>query len=523
MDVVNSYTLISKKLSMTAQFAKIKSVFVFLLMIAGSVVAVAQTRPLGIFEGNSDIGENVKPGSAMYIQQTGQYIISGAGYNIWGDHDEFHFLWKKMKGDFILHTRAEFVGAKGVEEHRKVGFMVRSALDGKAAHVNAVVHGDGLTSLQYRRNSGAQTEEKKSTNTHANIIELERKGTTFIMRVARFGEPFVTDQVSEISLGDEVYVGLFVGSHNADVLETGVFSNVRISVPAPDTLVPYRQYLGSHIETLELASGNRQILYSSPKSLQAPNWMIDGKALIYNSEGLIYRLDFDKKEPVVINTGEVKNNNNDHVLSFDGKMLGLSSGVQKLGGSIIYTVPVAGGNPKQITPRGPSYLHGWSPDGSKLLFTGQRNNEFDIYEVPATGGREKRLTTAKGLDDGSEYSPDGKYIYFNSNRTGDMRIWRMHADGSHQEPLTSGEYHDWFPHVSPDGKWIVFLSFLKEEVKPDDHPFYKHVYLRLMPADNGKNPRVLAYVYGGQGTINTPSWSPDSKKIAFVSNSADVK
>ncbi len=476
----------------------------------------SQDNSLGIFDGHGDVGTNVKPGSATYIPQTQQYIISGAGYNIWGDHDEFHFLWKKMKGDFILYTRAEFVG-DWVDYHKKVGWMVRKDLDGKAPHINAVVHGDGLTSLQLRKTAGAVTEEIKSKLTHANIIQLERKGNTYTMRVAKYGEPFVTEK-SELDLGDEVYVGLFVGSHNTDVVETGVFSNVRISVPAWEGLVPYKDYLGSNIEIMDVASGNREIIYTFPKSLQAPNWTPDGKTLIYNRDGLIYKFDLGNRQPELINTGEVKNNNNDHVLSFDGTMLGLSSGVQKLGGSIIYTVPVNGGTPKQITPTGPSYLHGWSPDGQSLVFTGQRNNEFDIYKVPSKGGKEIRLTTAKGLDDGSEYTPDGKFIYFNSARNGTMEIWRMKEDGSEQEVVVpNSEFHDWFPHVSPDGKLMVFLSFLKEEVKADDHPFYKHVYLRLMPITGGK-PKVIGYVYGGQGSINTPSWSPDSKKIAFISN-----
>jgi TolB protein len=185
-------------------------------------------------------------------------------------------------------------------------------------------------------------------------------------------------------------------------------------------------------------------------------------------------------------------------------------------------VPASGGQPRQITPRGPSYLHSWSPDGQSLLFTGERNKNFDIYRVPAAGGPEVRLTTAPGLDDGPEYTPDGQYIYFNSNRTGTMQIWRMKPDGSAQEPVTTGDYHDWFPHISPDGKWIVFLSFLKEEVAAGDHPFYKHVYLRLLPMGGGQ-PRVIAYVYGGQGTINTPSWSPDSQRLAFISNSGALR
>ncbi len=483
-----------------------------------SVPALSQQAAVGIFEGSSDIGKVLKPGSATYNPKTQQYEGAGSGYNIWFERDEFHFLWKKMTGDFILYTRAGFVG-EGVDPHRKVGWMVRKDLEANSPHINAVVHGDGLTSLQYREAKGDSTKEIRAELTGADVIQLERKGNTYTMRVAKFGQPFVTEQVSDLALGTAVYVGLFVGSHNKDVLEKGIFRDVRVAVPAPDDLVQYRQYLGSDLEILDVNTGSREIIYSSPKSLQAPNWTPDGKTLIYNSDGLMYTFDLATRQPKVLNTGHVKNNNNDHVLSFDGKMLGLSSGVSELGGSIIYTVPVTGGTPKQITPKGPSYLHGWSPDGKLLTFTAERNGKYDIYTIPSKGGKEVRLTTAEGLDDGSEYTPDGKYIYFNSNRNGTMQIWRMRADGSEQEAVTNSDFHDWFPHVSPDGKSIVFLSFLKEEVASGDHPFYKHVYLRMMPVSGGE-PKVIAYIYGGQGTINTPSWSPVSKKVAFISNSA---
>ncbi len=212
-------------------------------------------------------------------------------------------------------------------------------------------------------------------------------------------------------------------------------------------------------------------------------------------------------------------NNNDHVMSHDGKMLGISNhSPEHDGQSIVYTLPVGGGTPKQVTATGPSYLHGFSPDGLWLVYTGQRNGTLDVYKTPFDGGDEVRLTDAPGLDDGAEFTPDGAKIYFNSSRSGRMQIWRMRPDGSDPEQVTDDQFNNWFPHVSPDGEWIVFLSF-QPDVAADDHPFYKHVYLRVMPVGGGE-PRVIAYVYGGQGTINVPSWSPDSKRVAFVSNTA---
>lgn len=496
---------------------------IFLLFFATVLLNNAIGQSVGIFSAHGDVGENVKPGSATYIPATEQYVVTGAGYTVWYDYDEFQYVYKKIKGDFILYTQAKFLG-DWVDYHKKVGWMIRTSLNGKSAHVNAVEHGDGLTSLQYRRTTGAQTEEHKLNMTKADVLQLERRGNQYIMRAAKFGEPFITDTLQDLDLGDEVYVGLFVGSHNVDVLETGVFSNVRITVPfkgVANNSTPMS--LGSNLEVLEVANGERKIIHSVPYSIQAPNYTADGKSLIYNdNKGLLYRFDLATRTTQAIKSGTVISNNNDHVISFDGKQIGLSSSVKELGGSIIYTMPVEGGTPKQITPIGPSYLHGWSPDGKYLVYCAERNKDYDVYRIPADGsGSEVQLTKQAGLDDGPEYSPDGKYIYFNSVRSGTMQIWRMQPDGSKQEQVTNDRYNNWFAHISPDGKSMVFLSFLPEGVVPNMHPPYKNVYIRHMAVAGGPI-KVLAYVYGGQGSINTPSWSPDSKRVAFISNSVEM-
>ncbi|HYS69137.1 MAG TPA: hypothetical protein VEM14_02780 [Gemmatimonadaceae bacterium] len=490
------------------------------LTVAFSATAACAQTAVGIFDAQTDVGRTKHPGSTSYDSGLQHYVIAGSGANMWNERDDFHFVWKRMTGNFILSTRAHFIG-KGVEEHRKIGWTIRPSLDPASSHVTAALHGDGLMSLQFRRTPGGMTEEAKSPDSLPNAdaeIQLERRDGVYIMSVARFGDTLATTTVSDVTLPDTVYVGLFVCAHNDTVIERGAFSNVRITVPAKRDLVPYRDYIGSNLEILDVGTGNTTIVHRYRGSFQAPNWTHDGKALIYAQEGRLYRFDLASRSPALINTGFATRNNNDHVLSFDGKMLAISNHApEDSGASIVYTVPTTGGTPKRVTAKGPSYLHGWSPDGRWLVYVGQRNDEFDIYKIPVGGGDEIRLTTARGLDDGPEYTPDGKYIYFNSARTGRMQIWRMRPDGSGQEQITNDGFNNWFPHISPDGKWIVYISF-PLDVPADDHPFYKHVMLRLMPIGGGAS-RVVAYVYGGQGTINVPSWSPDGKRLAFVSNS----
>ncbi|MCA1742035.1 MAG: hypothetical protein LC630_06160 [Bacteroidales bacterium] len=497
----------------------------FFSMVTASLLVVnvsqAQDYSANIFEGHDDVGSCSLKGDLHFMPGNQEYIITGSGDNIWFGEDQFHYAWKKLSGDFILRADISFIG-EGAHEHRKAGWMIRQSLETGSPHVSGAVHGDGLTSLQYRTAEGGETSERKSPVAAPDVIQLERKGDKFIFSCAVAGNPFETLMITSGMTDGEVFAGLFICSHDNSVSESARFTNVRISRPAKDNFVPYRDYLGSNLEIMDVETGQRKVIYQAPNSIQAPNWTPDGKYLIYNSEGRLYRFDLATGKPELINSGFATSNNNDHVLSFDGKMLGISHHVaEEDNKSIIFTMPVGGGIPVRITAKGPSYLHGWSPDGKFLTYTAERGGNYDIYKIAVKKKKEIRLTEAPGLDDGSEYSPDGNYIYFNSARTGTMQLWRMKPDGSEQEQLTFDLFNDWFPHISPDGKHVVFLSFMPE-VKADDHPFYKHVYLRIMPADGG-SPRVIAYLYGGQGSINVPSWSPDGKQIAFISNTGPTE
>jgi hypothetical protein len=500
---------------------RLMSLIAMCALSSPGILSAADPNSLGQFQEHCDVGSPRNAGTANYNADSQEYEIAGSGVNMWGARDEFHFVWKRLKRDFILRTRFEFVG-KGVDPHRKVGWMVRPSMDPDAPYADCAAHGDGLTSLQFRPAKGTNTQQIVLSVTNADVLQFERRGSKYVFSAARYGQPFVSKELTNFDLGDEVYAGLFVCAHNSNVVEKAKFRDVRIIRPVKESFVPYRDFIGSVLEILDVSSGRVEMLRQSAQPFEAPNWMRDGTALIYNISGRaegwgrLCQFNLASRKESVIDTDFANRNNNDHVLSFDGTMLGISD--QSSGQSAVYTVPLQGGIPKRITPLTPSYLHGWSPDGKFLVYAGRRNGKFDIYKIPSGGGEEIRLTESEGLNDGPEYTPDGKYIYFNSSRSGKMQIWRMQPDGSKPEQINNDEYNNWFPHISPDGKSIAFISF-PADIDPADHPYYKQVYLRLMPADGG-NPKVIAYVYGGQGTMNVPSWSPDSQKLAFVSNSA---
>ena len=484
-------------------------------------------QPVGQFTNHADIGNPKNKGDASYSAQTQTYSVKGSGYNIWFERDEFHYAYRKLKGDFILTANFGFEGA-GADPHRKVGWMVRESLDENAAHVSATLHGDGLTVLQWRELRGAFMRDPEDEifppKSNYTIIQLERSGDELIMRAAHFGEPlqFIGSHVMP-HMPDEVLAGMFVSSHNPEVVEEGLAWNVRIDRPVADDYSPGREgWLGCRMETMTIADGKRKVIYEKDGRFEAPNWMPDGKRLLFNMDGSIYTMPVTGGEPQKLNTGELDRNNNDHGISFDGKMLAISHHRSGLpgGGSTVYVLPIEGGTPRQVTEGTPSYFHGWAPNNKEVVYVAQRDGSsiYNIYKANINDGTETQLTRFTfGHVDGCEYSPDGKYIYYNGSQSGTMQLWRMKPNGTENEQLTFDENNDWFPHVSPDGKWILYISF-PATIPVDSHPSYKRVELKLMPTAGGES-KVLAYLYGGQGTINVPSWSPDSKSVAFVSNS----
>ncbi len=310
-------------------------------------------QSLGLFEHAQDVGVVLHPGQTKYDAAANTYTLTGSGENMWFGKDQFQFVWKKATGDLSLAADIHFLGDKG-NNHRKAVLIIRQSLDTGSPAVDIALHGDGLTSLQFRRTPGAVTEQVQSALKAPDVIQLERKGRTYTMSVAKFGDAFTRTEVADIDLGDEVYVGLFLCSHNPKVSETATFRNVRIVVPPKEGWAPYRDYIGSNLETLAIETGDLTVLDTSPISVQAPNWTPDGKHLIYNSEGKLYRFDLAARTATVIDTGLATRNNNDHVLSWGGTMLSISHHTAEDNNrSVVYTLPVGGGTQKRITAKSP--------------------------------------------------------------------------------------------------------------------------------------------------------------------------
>jgi TolB protein len=482
----------------------------FFLFPPTHMPAQSDQSSLGIFAGHSDLGNVVHHGSSHYDPAHRSYTLTASGKNISPSSDTYQFAWKQVSGDIGLTADIDFPEKKE-NSHPNAVLMIRQTLDSDSPYADVALQSNGVTSLRFRDDKGAATHEIQSNVSSPHRLRIERRGDFVDIFLATTGAAMGYSGMSvRLAFPGTFYVGIGVGSRGKDVIEKAIFSNVELATPASGS---EPATLHSTLETVNIVSAERRVVYTAPSHFEAPNWSHDGSYFLFNSEGHIFRLPVTGGTPVIVDTGGAVHCNNDHGISPDAHWIAISDSSQPDQKSRVSIVPISGGTPRLLTPNSPSYWHGWSPDGKTLAFVGERNGNFDIYAIPFAGGTETRLTTAQGLDDGPEYSPDGKYIYFNSERTGHMQIWRMHADGSAQEEVTFDDSNDWFPHFSPDGKWMVFLSYGSDVT---GHPPNKNVQLRLMNMHDGKITTLVS-LFGGQGTINVPSWAPDGKIFAFVS------
>ncbi len=293
--------------------------------------------------------------------------------------------------------------------------MVRAHLSAGSVYADALVHGDSLTVLQYRTEAGGPTYEVQSAVRGPATMQLERTGDLFTLYVKPEGGK--SQIVGSVTVPDSAYAGLVVCSHDEEASTTVDFTGVALASQE----VTGERILESTLETMDVYTGERRTVRQAREHFEAPNWAPNGGELVYNSRGRLYRIGIDGAELVMIDTDFADRCNNDYGFSPDGTMLAISHSPEG-GSSLIYTVPATGGVPELVTPLGPSYWHGWSPDGETHVYCARRNDQYDVYAISNTGGEEVRLTDASGLDDGPEYSPDGQTIYFNSVRTGQMKI-----------------------------------------------------------------------------------------------------
>ncbi|MCT9819171.1 biopolymer transporter Tol [Microbacterium sp. W1N] len=269
--------------------------------------------------------------------------------------------------------------------------------------------------------------------------------------------------------------------------------------------------------------GRRDDVWESREILlEAPNWTLDGTALILNGDGRLWRLDLAGRDLTDITPAGMPSLNNDHVLDPDGRHIFLSANDGHL-----YRAPLDGGPAVRISDDDAllHFLHGVSPDGAELAFIGIRRpvdgswGAGAVYTLPAGGGTARRLTASAAAEDGSEYSPDGVWLYLNTEQfDGHAQIARVRRDGGDLEQLTVDERVNWFPHLSPDGSAAVYIAF---PPGTEGHPADLPVELRLVEGGDWRHPRTLAHLFGGQGTINVNSWAPDSTRFAAVAYPLD--
>lgn len=494
-------------------------------------------KDLGVFEGQSDIGDVTPPGTGGYDPGAQAYTLTSAGANTWYHIDNFHYLWKKASGDMALTANITFPPHSYNHEpnpHRKGILMFRQTLDAGGIYVAAGAHGSGMMALQYRRELGANTEDIELNIDAPRTVRLEKRGDTFTLFLSVKGEP--PHQVGAsitMHLDEPFYVGLGAVSHDVSTTDEVQFSNVTVQ-PLAAALADAKVSLYSTLRTIQVEDQFRRamVIRSVPAYVQSANWASDGKEIYAYEAGSIEKIPFLTPEaggtPQRVDLGNLVDCSGNFGLSPDRKWLAVSCAEKSGGRHDVYVLPARGsepgrsdrvtsgaadgvGYPRRVTS-GPasSYFHAWSPDSQTIAFTRGSAGKADIFITRVAGGREVRLTSDT-INDGPDYSPDGNFIYFDSSRSGSMQIWRMKPDGSGAEAVTDDDNINSSPHVSPDGKAVAFLS----QPAGGGGVGIGDAALKIFAVNDGLI-RTLATFQGDRGSFSMYGWG-DANHLAFVS------
>jgi hypothetical protein len=484
---------------------------------------------VGVFEGQSDIGDVTPPGTGTFSAAAGAYTLTSAGANTWYHIDSFHYLWKKASGDMALTANVAFPPQSYNHEpnpHRKGILMFRQTLDAGGVYAAVGVHGSGMTALQYRRALGANSEDIELNIDTPRTVRLEKHGDTFTLFLSMRGEPLhqVGASVS-MHLQEPFFVGLAAVSHEVSTTDKVQFSNVTVQPFAPAT-TDTKLSLYSTLRTIQTEDQFRRamVIRTVPAYMQSPNWASDGKNIYAYEAGHIEKIPFLTPEaggtPETVSLGNLVDCSGNFGLSPDRKWLAVSCAEKSGGAHAVYVMPTSGGGAGANLARGTtrkvtqglasSFFHAWSPDSQTIAFTRGSAGKADIFTVAVTGGTEVRLTRDT-LNDGPDYSPDGKLIYFDSSRSGSTQIWRMQPDGSGAEEVTADDNINSSPHVSPDGKTVAFLS------QPVEGGGFGigDAALKVFGVNDGLI-RTLATFQGDRGSFSMYGWG-DANHLAFVS------
>ena len=476
---------------------------------------------LGLFDAQSDVGSVTPPGTGAFDAARGVYTLTSAGANAWYREDGFHFVWKKVSGDIALQADVAWPPVTYGHDpvgHRKALLMFRQSLDPGAVYADAAPHGDGTTALQYRRETGANTQDIEINLGAAKTVRLEKRGDTITLLASFHGEALHRTGASiTLHLEGTFYAGIGLTSHDVNTTDVVQFANVKLEAPAP--LGTGKPATWSTLQVVQTEDPFRRamMIRTAPGIFEGPNRSPDGSFLLINSKGRLWKVPLlnpktpSGGEPAPFDAGDASGCWGEHGFSPDGKWLAVSCSTPSAKGPDVYLVPAGGGPARRVTHHPVSFFRGWSPDSATVVFASIRGGSTQLYAIPALGGRETLLTST-GNNDGAEYTPDGAWLYFNSDRTGAMQIWRMRSDGSQPEQVTHDAFNDWYPHVAPDGKQIVFLSYARGVM---GHAMNRDVSLRLLDPATG-DVRKLVDLFGGQGSLDSPSWI-DKNHLGFTS------